>query len=139
MAASSRDDIPAQLAALLGRQNVFHIRKTAETPPRVSVIDTIAAIAGSNANRSAETFRELGDRYPEVNGKIVNLKFPGRGQRNTPVADAKSIVEIIMLLPGRQAARVRRQAAELMCRCLGGDLSLVEEPAPPPIRTTIRN
>ena len=39
--------------------------------------------------RSAETFREIGDRYPEVNGKTGNLKFPGRGQRNTPVADSR--------------------------------------------------
>ena len=32
-----------------------------------------------------------------------------------------------MLLPGRHAARVRRQAAELLCRYLGGDLALVDE------------
>ena len=32
-----------------------------------------------------------------------------------------------MLLGGRQAARVRRQAAELLVRYLGGDLSLVDE------------
>ena len=32
-----------------------------------------------------------------------------------------------MQLLGGQAARVRRQAAELLCRYLGGDLSLVEE------------
>ena len=32
-----------------------------------------------------------------------------------------------MLLPGHQAAKVRRQAAELLVRFLGGDLSLVEE------------
>ena len=36
-------------------------------------------------------------------------------------------VEIIMLLPGQQAARVRRQAAELLCRYLGGDLAIVDE------------
>ena len=126
MAASSGDDIPTQLAALLGKETV-QIRKTNETPPRVSVIDTIAAVTGRNANRSGEAIRELGDRYPEVNGNIVNLKFPGRRQRNTPVTDAKGIVEIIMLLPGKQAARVRRQAAELLCRWLGGDLSLVDE------------
>ena len=126
MAAFSGDDIPTQLAALLGKETV-QIRKTNETPPRVSVIDTIAAVTGRNANRSGEAIRELGDRYPEVNGNIVNLKFPGRRQRNTPVTDAKGIVEIIMLLPGKQAARVRRQAAELLCRWLGGDLSLVDE------------
>ena len=32
-----------------------------------------------------------------------------------------------MLLPGRHAARERRQAAELLCRYLGGDVAIVEE------------
>ena len=32
-----------------------------------------------------------------------------------------------MLLPGLQASRVRRQACELLCRYLGGDVSLVDE------------
>ena len=36
-------------------------------------------------------------------------------------------MEIVMLLPGRHAARIRRQAAELLCRYLGGDLALVDE------------
>ena len=55
------------------------------------------------------------------------FRFPGRGQRETSVVDVKGIVEIVMLLPGRHAARVRRQAAELLCRYLGGDLALVDE------------
>ena len=33
----------------------------------------------------------------------------------------------MLLLPGRVAARVRRQAAELLCRYLGGDISPVDE------------
>ena len=36
-------------------------------------------------------------------------------------------MEIVMLLPGRHAARVRRQAAELLCRYLEGDITLVDE------------
>ena len=81
MPVSSTDDIPTQLAKLLGKKTV-RIRKTDETPPRISVIDTIAAVTGRDANRSGEAIRELGDRFPEVNGNIVNLKFPGRRQRN---------------------------------------------------------
>ena len=45
MATSSSDDIPAQLAALLGNA-VVHIRKTKELPPRVSIYDVIAAVTG---------------------------------------------------------------------------------------------
>ena len=63
------------------------------------------------------------ERYPEVYPNWINYRFPGRGQRNTPVVDVKGIVEIVMLLPGRHAARVRRQAAELLWGYLGGDLA----------------
>ena len=65
--------------------------------------------------------------YPEVGTNCSHLKFPGRGQRDTPVVDVRGIVEIVMLLPGRHAARVRRQAVELLCRYLGGDLALVDK------------
>ena len=54
MAASSRDDIPRQLAALLGRESVCQIRKTDTVPPRISVIDVVEAITGqvkSNAGK----------------------------------------------------------------------------------------
>ena len=34
---------------------------------------------------------------------------------------------MIMVLPGKAAGRVRRQAATVLCRYLGGDLSMVDE------------
>ena len=74
MAASSGDDIPAQLAALLGRKAV-RIRKTDETPPRVSVIDVVSAITGKDANYAGEQLRRLVARYPDVNSNCVNVKF----------------------------------------------------------------
>ena len=40
---------------------------------------------------------------------------------------ATGIIEIVMLLPGRIASHVRRQASELLCRYLGGDISRVYE------------
>ena len=58
--------------------------------------------------------------------KLVDSLGRG-GQRSTPVTCASGIIEIVLLLPGRVAARVRRQAAELLCRYLAGDLSLVDE------------
>ena len=71
-------DIQQQLSALLGRE-VGRIRKTNDTPARVSVVDTIAVITGKNASHSAEAMQDLGNRYPEVNGGIVHLKLPRRG------------------------------------------------------------
>jgi hypothetical protein len=126
MAASSGDDVPAQLAALLGTAAV-QIRKTDETPPRASVVDVIMAITGKNPSHSAESLRRLTSRYPEIKDKIVDLPFRGQGQRNTPVSDASGIVEIVMLLGGHHAKLVRRQAADLLARYLGGEPALVDE------------
>jgi len=126
MAASSGDDVPAQLATLLGRETM-EIRRTEDTPPRVSVIDVASIITGHGADYASQAVRNVYDNHPEVREKITDFKFPGRRQRKTPVTDVQGIIEIIMLLRGCHAARVRRQAAELLCRYLGGDLALVDE------------
>ena len=47
--------------------------------------------------------------------------------KDSPACDVRGIVEIIMLLPGRHAAHVRRQAAELLVRFLGGDMGIISE------------
>ena len=130
MAASSGDGIPKQLAALLGRETV-QIRRTSETPPRVSVIDVISAITGKDGRHAAEQLRRLVAQYPDVDSNCVHVKFPDsrgrKGQKDTPSTCVKVIVEIIMLLQGHHAAMVRRQAAELLCRWLGGDLRIIDE------------
>ena len=67
------------------------------------------------------------DQYLKVSEKITDLKFKGRGQRLTPVTDVHGIIEFVMLLTGKHAANVRRQAAELLVRYLGGDLAIIDE------------
>ena len=47
--------------------------------------------------------------------------------RETPVADAATLVEIAWLGPGTAAVQFRRKGAESVCRMLGGDLTLVDE------------
>ena len=90
MAASSGNGIPAQLAALLGR-DVAHIRKTEEEPPRAAIYDVIAAVTGLTVNHAGKAYRDLVARHPEVHSMGMNFRFPGRGQRNTPVAPARII------------------------------------------------
>ena len=63
MAASSRDDVPTQLAALLGRGTV-QIRKTNEIPPRISIIDVAVAVTGKIHHDAAQDFRRLLYQYP---------------------------------------------------------------------------
>ena len=103
------------------------IRKTAESPPRVSVYDVIGLITGFTSNHSSQLLQRLVEQFPEVATVCGNFKFQGRGQRDTPVTDAKGIVTIIMIMPGSAAATVRQSASAILVRYLGGDLSLVEE------------
>ena len=58
--------------------------------------------------------------------KCHKLRINGKG-RETPVADAATLVEIAWLCPGKAAVQFRRKGAESVCRMLGGDLTLVDE------------
>jgi hypothetical protein len=103
------------------------IRKTEETPPRISVIDVAILVTGKDARKTAQDVGYVKERYPEVAQNLGLFKFPGRRQRETPVANIRGAVELVLLLPGHHAARIRRQAASLLVRYLGGDGSLVDE------------
>ena len=97
---------------------------------RVALIDVAKLFMGLNNNYAAEVIRNLSARCPEVNEKLVNLKkhrFEGPGQKPTQVAPIAVAIEVAFLLPGRRAAQLRMQAARLLVRYLGGDLSLVDE------------
>ena len=92
------DDIRAQLAALLGKPlaRIGQVRKTDETPPRVSVIDVICAVMGLNGNNAAMTFARLKDEHPDLTTICGQVKFTDckgrKGNRGTPVIDVRGIV-----------------------------------------------
>ena len=61
--AASTDDVPTQLAALLG----YHIKRTTdEKPPRISLIDLAAVITKKDANHAAQDVGYVRDCLPEV-------------------------------------------------------------------------
>ena len=113
----------------LTESNVHQIRKTAENPPRMSVINVVSLVTGHNTQQAANTTQRLLEAYPEVSASVTHFRFSGRGQRDTPVSDVYGICDMVMVmvLPGKAAGRVRRQAATVLCRYLGGDLSMVDE------------
>ena len=92
------------------------IRKTHETPQRISVYDLIAAITDQDGTQSSHLYKRLLDMHPEVRTWCTNFKFSGRGQRLTPVTDARGAVMIMSrkfrILPPpsylRRALRLRR-------------------------------
>ena len=103
------------------------IRKTAEDPPRVSVLDTISAVTGLDSSNASTVYNRLRGQFPEVGTDCTLFKFPRKGQRQTPVTCAKGAILIVMLLPHKGTAHVRKQAASTLVRFLGGDLTLVDE------------
>ncbi len=122
-------NIPDLMASLtqLNDHAVQQIRKTAETPPRLSVIDLVAAVTGYSSNVASNVVLRLKATYPEVTSSWCIYKFSGRRQRDTPVTDARGAIELIMVLPGKTAAMARQCAANVVVRYLGGDVSLVQE------------
>jgi hypothetical protein len=107
--------------------NSHDIRVTNQNPFKASVIDVISAVTSKDTKHSADAFSNLLKRFPEVSQSVGVFKFPGRGQRDTPVADARGIWKIITLLPGKAAAIFRDKSGDVMIRFLGGDESLISE------------
>ena len=103
------------------------VRKTTDTPPKVSVIDLITVVTEQSADAASKVFRRMTLEHPGVRTGCPDFKFPGPGQRLTPVTDARGLVTILNLLPGRAAAAFRAASADVIVRFLGGDDTLIAE------------
>ncbi|CAM9109050.1 unnamed protein product, partial [Ectocarpus sp. 13 AM-2016] len=101
---------------------------------RGSVLDVIKMVLGCDSSTANTSLRRLLQDNPGLGSggpgsrcpRLPRLKINGKGNM-TPVADAKTLIEIVWLLPGKKAHTFRRQSSEKVCRLLGGDLSLVSE------------
>eukprot|EP00960_Hanusia_phi_P071289 767518-Hanusia_phi.AAC.1 len=100
------------------------IRVKDGSPPMISVIDTIASVCVTTNKYAWVIFGRLSK---EVTSKCCDFKFPGRGQKETPVCDFDTIISIMQFLPGENAARNRDKVAETMRRYFAGDQSLHAE------------
>lgn len=103
---------------------------------RVSVYDFLKAACGLNNPRQLwggdkkkrkGGQRGLVDRHPELVQHLDEFKFPGKGQRKTPVMNRAGVIELMQVLPGEVGAKFRRQTAQLIIRYLDGDVSLADE------------
>lgn len=98
-----------------------------------SVIDVIRMVLRCDSSSANTTLRRLKEDFPELGADLgglgsacSQLRINGKGKL-TPVADAKTLVEIVFLLPGKIARDFRRKSANKVCRLLGGDMTLVSE------------
>ena len=78
-------------------------------------------------NRDADDLDEADHNgRHSIADRVEHIQINRKGH-TTPVSDAKTITEIIWMLPARAAKEFRRQSAETICRVLSGDTSICEE------------
>ena len=75
---------------------------------------------------SSSAFRRLKDECTNVGAGCPHLRINGKGKL-TPVASANTLVEIVFLLPGKNARDFRRKSAVNVCRFPGGDTTLEDD------------
>lgn len=98
--------------------------------PHVSATELIEAIMKTGQANASRTWSRLkNEGFLNMSGRHVEtLRMPGqRGGRLSEVVDVPTALQIIMVLPGKTAARVRVKASVLLTRYLAGDLTLVSQ------------
>ena len=105
MASAILDHTLARISAAIERSDTPPFRKTT-LPPRVSVYDVIGAVTGYRSETRNVLFQRIRRHLPELACTFV--KFPGRGQRATPVVDNTTLLRIIAAIPGTAASTFRQ-------------------------------
>jgi hypothetical protein len=108
--------------ALTGVDFEFDIRIDKESQ-KASVIDVIRKINNCSSAHAGEILSRLGSDFKH---RCAYIRINKRG-KETPVADAVTLVEIVWMLPGKIAKEFRLQSAQYICRVLGADQSLAKE------------
>lgn len=110
----------SDVALVIPELNGAKIRKTEDGC--FSVYDLIRIAGGKKGER--KVWERLCKDHPELVTKCHNFKFPGKGQRNTPVANLENCLYILGLLPGACGKSYREKAANLVRRYIEGDAEL---------------
>ena len=66
-----------------------------------SAIDTIRMVLGCDSSNANTSLGRLVLAHPELGARCTRLKVNNKGHP-TPVADAKTLIEIVWLLPGKK-------------------------------------
>eukprot|EP00291_Cryptomonas_curvata_P026340 CAMPEP_0172175368 /NCGR_PEP_ID=MMETSP1050-20130122/14187_1 /TAXON_ID=233186 /ORGANISM="Cryptomonas curvata, Strain CCAP979/52" /LENGTH=362 /DNA_ID=CAMNT_0012847459 /DNA_START=383 /DNA_END=1472 /DNA_ORIENTATION=- len=96
-----------------------------------SVFDfMMKACAYTDSASARKEFERLTKDGSEYKDEVVALchyfKFPGQGQRDTPVMTIRGLQRLLMILGGKVAAEFRRVVEQTFTRVLAGDLSLID-------------
>jgi hypothetical protein len=91
---------------------------------RKSVLDLLDRQGASNPS---QCLKRIQAEYPEVLTFCYNFKFPGKGQKNTPVVSRDNWNYILGLLPTLSGIKYRKTSALVMGKLQDGDAELGAE------------
>ena len=89
-----------------------------------SLVDVASLVTGRGTDYAGKQLRRIFINHVDLRTRCPNASF---GHRPTPMGDIRTVVEVIMLLPGERAGLIRADAARLFVNYYGGDLALVDE------------
>lgn len=92
-----------------------------------SVYDVIQLVTGCRQNHAPVNFQRIGKNFPEMSNRVSSHKFPGQGQRPTPVADMPTLFRLMAMLPGSRSRNFAGKSMDVFTRAFGGDERLGNE------------
>jgi hypothetical protein len=91
----------------------------------VSVFDLLEHVA--KKKNPQEVFKRIENQHPETITWCDSFSFPRQRGPKTPIMPLRKSVQLLQLTPGEAGRKVRTASAELLCRHVAGDESLIEE------------
>ncbi|CAM9812251.1 unnamed protein product, partial [Pylaiella littoralis] len=115
--------------ALRSVNTIFEYVRIDNASGKGSSMDVIRLVLGSSS-KAANTYLtrliSIDETTPSIKSRTTYVRINGVG-RLTPVADLKTLLEIVWKLPGPTSAKFRCKSAEIVCRAMGGDERLIQE------------
>jgi hypothetical protein len=94
---------------------------------KFSLIDVARLLSGKTATDARKDVYVVLGQYEEVRHSVLNLKFNGPGQRETPAADLRTTLLVVLRLRSRVAQRLSTKVVDVFVRYIGGDPELARE------------
>jgi hypothetical protein len=88
-------------------------------------VDLVMAVTSKDRDMAGNVIRRLSDQIFQ-SSKFVERRSP-RGGHPTKLVSFHDAIELVMVLPGKRAKRVKAQFANIIHRYLAGDKTLISE------------
>jgi len=93
---------------------------------RHAVVMEVVKAIGSYIN-PGQTWKRLRQTRSDLSSKCAKYRFPENPEKVVDVADSKTILDIVLSLPGKTAAEYRRTAIETLLQCLDPTEEFIEQ------------